>query len=458
MNILIADDDAQMRGVLARFLAGLGHEVCEAAGGPASLLQLDRNDADVLITDVRMPEMSGIELTQQVNALHPHCSVVVMTAFGSVQMAVDAMRAGATDYISKPFKMEEVELILERIEHERSLRRQVDTLQRQVEERFKFDNILGKSPAMQHVFELIEQIAPTRSNVLITGASGTGKELVARAIHYNSPRRAAPFIPINCSAIPEQLLESELFGHVRGAFTGAERDKKGIFEEAGGGTIFLDEIGDMVEALQVKLLRVIQEREVRRVGSNETVPVNFRVIAATHRDLEEEMARGRFREDLFYRLGVITVTLPPLAARREDIPLLANHFLAKHAQRNQRLLDGIEPETLRLLLDFDWPGNVRELENVIERGVVLCRGSSLNPACLPPKLTGTAPTVAGLGELTDLPLAELERRHILTTLERHGWHRVKVAEILGIDRRTLYRKIKEYGVEPPVGADRHADE
>jgi len=448
MHILITDDDAQMREMLSRFLGERGDEVEEASGGPAALAALERNTADLVITDVRMPEMSGVELTRLVKARHPDCSVVVMTAFGSVQMAVDAMRAGATDYISKPFKLDEIQLIIERIEEERNLRRKVTTLQRQVEERFQFANILGKSPAMQHIFELIEQIAPTRSNVLITGASGTGKELVARAIHFNSPRRAALFMPINCSAIPEQLLESELFGHVRGAFTGAERDKKGIFEEAGGGTVFLDEIGDMDEGLQVKLLRVLQEREVRRVGSNETVPVNFRVIAATHRDLETEMANGRFREDLFYRLGVITVSLPPLAARREDIPLLAEHFLKKHALHNQRRVTHIEPEVMRILLDYDWPGNVRQLENVIERGVVLCHGDHLEVDCLPSRLTGAVADQTGLGETADLPLAELERRHILATLERHAWHRVKVAEILGIDRRTLYRKIKEYGFEP----------
>jgi len=450
MNILITEDDGQMREMLVRFLTGRGHEVEEASGGKQALARLAESPADVMLTDVRMPEMGGVELTQRVKEAHPGVVVVVMTAFGSVQTAVEAMRAGATDYLSKPFKMEEIELVLSRIEEERNLRRQVNHLQRQVEERFQFSNIIGQSPVMQRVFELIEQVAPTRSNVLISGASGTGKELVARAIHYNSARRTAPFIPINCSAIPEQLLESELFGHVKGAFTGAERDKKGIFEEAAGGTIFLDEIGDMEESLQVKLLRVIQEREVRRVGANQPIPVDFRVIAATHRDLEEEMAEGRFREDLFYRLGVITVALPTLAARREDIPLLARHFLAKHAERNQRQVDKIEPEAMRLLLDFDWPGNVRELENVIERGVVLARGDTLTPDALPPKVTGSVGARLGLGEITDLPMEELERRHILATLERHNWHRVKVAEVLKIDRRTLYRKIKEYGFEPAM--------
>ncbi|RMF84627.1 MAG: sigma-54-dependent Fis family transcriptional regulator [Nitrospirae bacterium] len=448
MHILITEDDAQMRGMLARFLSGRGHEVEEASGGTAALERLAAGPVDVVLTDVRMPEMDGVELTREIKRRLPEVAVVVMTAFGSVQTAVEAMRAGATDYLSKPFKMEEVELVLDRIEEERNLRRRVTDLQRQVEERFQFSSIIGQSPAMRRVFELIEQVAPTRSNVLITGASGTGKELVARAIHYNSPRRTAPFVPVNCSAIPEQLLESELFGHVKGAFTGAERDKKGIFEEAAGGTVFLDEIGDMDEALQVKLLRVIQEREVRRVGSNRTVGVDFRVIAATHRDLEAEMAEGRFREDLYYRLGVITIALPPLAARREDIPLLARHFLAKHAQRNQRQVTAIDPQAMRRLLDYDWPGNVRELENVIERGVVLARGDTITEDVLPEKVTGAAAERLGLGEITDLPLAELERRHILATLERHNWHRVKVSEVLGIDRRTLYRKIKEYGFEP----------
>jgi len=450
MHILITEDDGQMRGMLVRFLTGRGHEVEEASGGEEALAKLAESPADVLLTDVRMPEMGGVELTQRTKEAHPGVVVVVMTAFGSVQTAVEAMRAGATDYLSKPFKMDEIELVLSRIEEERNLRRQVNHLQRQVEDRFQFSNIIGQSPVMQRVFELIEQVAPTRSNVLVSGASGTGKELVARAIHYNSARRTAPFIPINCSAIPEQLLESELFGHVKGAFTGAERDKKGIFEEAAGGTIFLDEIGDMEESLQVKLLRVIQEREVRRVGANQTTGVDFRVIAATHRDLEEEMAAGRFREDLYYRLGVITVSLPPLAARREDIPLLARHFLAKHAERNQRQVDKVEPEAMRLLLDFDWPGNVRELENVIERGVVLAHGDTLTPEVLPSKVTGSVGDRLGLGEITDLALEELERRHILATLERHNWHRVKVAEVLKIDRRTLYRKIKEYGFKPAM--------
>jgi DNA-binding NtrC family response regulator len=372
-----------------------------------------------------------------------------MTAFGSIDSAVQAIKAGAYDYLTKPFKMDEIIVVVRRAMEERRLRAEVRALREEVRTKYNFSNILGKSKPMQDLFALIRKVAGSRSTVLIQGKSGTGKELVAKAIHYNSRRRDRPLVTINCSAIPKDLLESELFGHVKGAFTGAVAHKRGLFEEADGGSLFLDEIGELSPELQVKLLRAVQEREIKRVGDTRTLSVDVRLIAATNRDLAQAVNEGSFREDLYYRLNVIPIVLPELRDRAEDIPLLATHFLMKYGKEADPPIEGIAKEAMRLLLDYNWPGNVRELENVIERAVILGRGPQIRPEDLPTHLR-TRQTLPHRGASTaSAPpptLEEREREYIATVLQATGWHRLRAADILGIDRRTLYRKIRTYGL------------
>ncbi|RMF91368.1 MAG: sigma-54-dependent Fis family transcriptional regulator, partial [Nitrospinota bacterium] len=381
-----------------------------------------------------------------VKDLSPDTMVVMMTAFGSVDSAVEAMKAGAYDYLSKPFKIEELLLILERALEKWRLHKEVTSLRHEVWGRYQFDNLIGKSKSMQDLFELIQRIAKAKTTVLIYGKSGTGKELVAKAIHYNSPRREKPFVTVNCAALPESLLESELFGHVKGAFTGATSNRKGLFEEATGGTVFLDEIGEISPALQVKLLRVLQEGEVKRVGQTSSIKVDFRLIAATNRDLSEAVRQGTFREDLYYRLNVISLSLPELKDRKEDIPLLANHFVKKYARQAQSPVEGISKEAMDLLLRYPWPGNVRELENVIERAVTLGKGPLITPEDLPDLVREEHRQEYEALLEGDLSLEELEKEYIRRTLQKTRGHQTKTAAILGIDRRTLYRKIRKYGL------------
>jgi DNA-binding NtrC family response regulator len=417
---------------------------------------LEEEEADLVISDLRMPEMDGLLLLHEIKRMAPETSVLLMTAFGSIDTAVQAIKAGAYDYLTKPFKMEEVIVVVRRAMEERRLRAEVRALRAEVRTKYNFSNLLGKSKPMLDLFALIKKVAGSRSTVLVQGASGTGKELVAKAIHYNSPRRDRLLVTVNCSAIPRDLLESELFGHVKGAFTGAIAQKRGLFEEASGGSLFLDEIGELSPELQVKLLRVLQEREIRRVGDTRTIGVDVRLIAATNRDLVQAVKDGSFREDLYYRLNVIPIVLPPLRERAEDIPLLAEHFLIKYAKEADPPIEGISKDAMRLLLVYDWPGNVRELENVIERAVILGRGPLLLPEDLPgPLRIHSVPAWPQSPEVrASWPtLEELERSYIGAVLGETRWRRMQAAHILGIDRRTLYRKIRAYGLQPTAAGD-----
>lgn len=449
-KILIVDDEAGIRSILKRVL-GKNHEVLEAENGREALEILRTHRPDLLVCDLKMPEIDGMDVLRQVPEIDPDLVSIMITAHGSVEDAVQAMKLGALDYFRKPFDVEEVKVVVEKGLSVRSLKSQVADLRREVRERDRLDRILGKSPKMRQAFDLIEQVAPSRSTVLITGESGTGKELIARAIHAHSPRAEKNFVAVNCAAISGELLESELFGHEKGAFTGAVSSKIGKFEYAHEGTVFLDEIGEMDPKLQAKLLRVLQENEIDRVGGTKPIPVDVRVIASTNRSLRDRIKSGDFREDLFYRLNVVNITFPPLRERKEDIPLLAQGFLARYAEQNGRKIEGISPDALEILMKFNWPGNVRELENVIERATVLCRGSLITPDCLPEEIL--SPEVRpGLDIHVGMTTLEAERMLILETLKAHDWNRTRAAELLGISIRTLRNKLNEYreeGVEIP---------
>ncbi len=453
IKILIIDDDVKMLELLEKVLLRKGYLV-EVTSKPREALEKFESDGfDIVVTDINMPEINGLEILRQIKSISPNIIVIMITAFATVSSAVESMKLGAYDYIIKPFNMEEFVLIIQRAAEQVELKKEVEFLRKEIQQRYSFGNIIGKSPQMQRVFNLIKQVANTNSNVIIYGKSGTGKELVAKAIHYNSPRKDKPFIAVNCSAIPESLLESELFGHEKGAFTGAVSSRKGLFEEANGGTIFLDEIGDMSLAMQAKLLRVLEEKEIRAVGSDKPKKVDVRVIAATHKDLEKAVKEGTFREDLFYRLNVIPIYLPELRERVEDIPLLVEYFLKKYneeAKKNVR----ISKEALACMMKYSWPGNVRELENLIERLVVLSTGDEIRVEDLPEHIrVCKAETIVEELTLGDkITLEELEKRYILKVLRETGWHKSNAAKILGIDRRTLYRKIEEYKLEEPENA------
>lgn len=441
-KILVVDDDPDMCRLLSDVLTEDGHDVETAVSGEEALTKLS-NQPDLLITDLRLKEMEGLELMHQAKEIRPELSVVIITAFGTIESAIEAIKLGAYDYIPKPFKMDELAIVVQKALQEGALRREVARLRREIGKEYHFDNIIGKSRSMQAIFDMIRRISDTSSNILITGESGTGKELVAKAIHYNSPRKDRPFIPVNCAAIPETLLESELFGHVKGAFTDAKGDKPGLFEEAAGGSLFLDEISEFPMNLQAKLLRVIQEKEVRRVGSNKHIKVNARVIAASNQDLDDEVKRQRFRQDLFYRLNVIQIHVPPLRERREDIMPLAYHFLNKNREGTTKQVKGYSESVLNLFLQYGWPGNVRELENVVERGVILSRGEEIVFEDLPSTLTGSRDDYAVLEKALErkLSIEELESEYITRILEQTGGNKYRAAQILGIDRRTLYRKL-----------------
>ena len=444
-TILVVDDEPEMRALLRDVLQERGHQVTLAENGREALKRLGEGDYGVVLSDLRMRGMEGIELLTEIKRGYPDTNVILMTAFGSVETAVEAMKEGAYDYLVKPVKTEELIRVTERAVREAALRREVNRLRREVHKEYSFHQILGKSKAMHEVFELIRRVADSITNVLITGESGTGKELVAKAIHYNSDRREGPFVPINCAAIPETLLESELFGHMKGAFTDAKADKRGLFEEAQKGTLLLDEISELPLTLQAKLLRAIQEREVRRVGSTRAVPVDVRIIAATNLMLTEEVKAKRFREDLFYRLNVIEIRLPPLRERKEDIPLLVEAFLRKCAEASHKEVRGMTESALAMLIDYPWPGNVRELENVIERAVTLARGVKIMPDDLPPAIRGARGERRVIDEAAErtLPLQEVEKEYILRILEKTGGNKYQAAQVLGIDRKTLYRKLAE---------------
>jgi DNA-binding NtrC family response regulator len=441
-HIVAIDDDRQMLELLRKVLADHGYRVSVRASAVAALKLLDEDPADVVLSDVRMPGLDGMALLERIKKHAPDTIVVLMTAFGSIDSAVEAMRRGATDYITKPFKMEEVLVVLDKALGDRALHRELESLRDEVVHRYRFGALVGKSKPMQAVFEFIRRVAAVRSTVLISGRSGTGKELVAKAIHYNSDRADKPFVAVNCAAIPEALLESELFGHVKGAFTGATESKPGLFEAAEGGTILLDEIGELPAAMQAKLLRTLQDRMVRRVGATKSVEVDVRLIASTNRELNELVRAGRFREDLFYRINVLSVHLPTLVEHPEDIPLLAQHFVGKYAQEHGRPVPKLTTDALKALMDHDWPGNVRELENVIERAVALSTSRTIRPADLPALGAAAGEALVRAGATEDLSLSEIEERYILEVLDRTRGNQLKAAQILGIDRKTLYRKLK----------------
>jgi DNA-binding NtrC family response regulator len=454
----VLDDEREMGAFLADLLTEEGYVVEAYQQGDAVIAALEKGRAEVLITDLEMKGMHGMEVLRAARLQDPHLAIVIITAFGTIESAVEAMRLGAFYYLTKPFKAADLLLVVERALEERHLRTELRRLQHEVETHYHFDNIIGKSAAMQRVFALVDRLKDSTVNVLLTGESGTGKDLLARTLHYHSARAHAPFVPVNCAAIPEQLLEAELFGYVQGAFTDARKDKKGLFTEAHRGTLFLDEVGELPLLLQTKLLRVIEDKEVRPLGSTKGERVDVRLIAATNRDLRRAVQDGAFRQDLYYRLNVVDIHLPPLRERPEDIALLIQHFFATSAQSS--LAKRLSPEALRMLLNYPWPGNVRELENVIERALVLCQGEEILPEDLPTHLQGRDPQIVTLHDalVRRRSLGDIERDYTLLALEFTEGRKKEAAELLGIDRKTLYRKLEEYGrVEEERAVDHSCD-
>jgi DNA-binding NtrC family response regulator len=443
-RMLVVDDESNARNALGELLREEGYAVETAADGFKALAKFDDFSPDLVLTDLRMPGMDGLELLRSVRKRDPEIAVIVMTAHGAVETAVAAMREGAADYLAKPLNFEELSLVVDRALERRRLRAEAGQLRERLSEKQKLHNIVGSSPAMQQVFDTIRRVAQSRASVLITGESGTGKELVAAALVECSARASKPFVKLHCAALAETLLESELFGHERGSFTGAVARRDGRFQQADGGTLFLDEIGELTPATQVKLLRFLQEHEFQRVGGNETIKVDVRVIAATNRDLPQLVKDGKFREDLFYRLNVVTIDVPPLRVRPSDVPLLAMHFLRKYAAENGRTVRGFSDEALDRIAKYRWPGNVRELENAIERAVVVCRGDEIQPADLPVTVGPGAEAESGLPKIPGAKMAELERYAILRTLEHVGGSTRKAATMLGISARTIQYRLKEY--------------
>jgi two-component system response regulator HydG len=450
-KILVVDDDAAHRLMLKTVLADDGYEIAEAEDGAAAVAAVEDKFHDLILMDLKMVHMNGLEAMSRIKALSPGIPVIIMTAYASVGTAVNALKSGASDYLTKPVDIDELKILIDKTLHHRRLEQENAFLKERLADRFDLSAIIGRSPAMAQLFETIALVAPSDATVLIQGESGTGKELVANAIHQNSPRSQGPFIKLNCAALPETLLESELFGHEKGSFTGATARKAGRFELADKGSIFLDEIAEMAPATQAKILRVLQEKEFEPVGGGRTVKVEVRVIAATNQDLPAEIEAGKFREDLYYRLNVVQISVPPLRERGEDIALLADHFLKLYAEKNQRLIKGLTPRALDVFMRYDWPGNVRELENVVERAVILTRGDMVATAQLPNSLQELAAEDSPLPAAALVPgktLKEIERQMILKTLEECKGNRTRAAEVLGIGRRTLQLKLKEYGINP----------
>jgi two-component system response regulator HydG len=473
-NILVVDDDNAHRTMLKTLLGGWGYTAEEAPDGESALSATRENPFDLVLMDVRMVKMSGLEALPEIKAFNPSLPIVIMTAYASVETAVEALKKGAYDYLTKPLDFDELRLALERAMDHSSLKEENRILRDSLSDRFDRRNLIGRSAAMTRLLETAAQVAQSEATVLVTGESGAGKEMIAGLIHFNSPRRDGAFIKLNCAAIPENLLESELFGHERGAFTGADRRREGKFRQADGGSLFLDEVGEMPLTMQVKLLRVLQERELTRVGGEEVLPVDVRLITATNRDLYREVGAGRFREDLFYRLNVVALHIPPLRERIEDIPLLAQDFLTGFARKNHKEIKGFTPRAMDRLLRHPWPGNVRELMNTIERGVVLSRGDTLEEDDLsllpsadgmrvfssgqnratpgntgeekPTALKEDGAATADEPESSTSPLEDVERETILKTLASAGGNKSEAARILQITRRTLHKKLKKYGM------------
>lgn len=451
-SILVVDDDTAHRTMLRTLIGGWGYQIAEADDGEVAVTEVQNRPFDLILMDIRMLKVSGLEALGRIKAINPSIPVIIMTAYSSIESAVSALKAGAYDYLTKPLDFQKLKITLERAMEHVFLREENRILRQNLDERFDRRQIIGQGPKMTELLETVAQVAPSEATILIHGESGTGKELIAGAIHFNSHRKAGPFIKINCAAITETLLESELFGHEKGSFTGADRRKEGKFVQASGGSLFLDEVSEMSLMMQAKLLRVIQEREITRVGGEQVITVDVRLIVATNKDLLALTASGRFREDLYYRLNVVNLNLPPLRERKEDIPLLAQHFLEKFSAINNKSIKGFTPQTMDHLIRHDWPGNVRELMNAVERGVVLSRSEFLDDQELPMlPVTGppaAAPSAHPAAADENLSLSAVEKATILSTLASCEGNKSLASRKLGITRKTLHKKLKEYGVMP----------
>ena len=457
ISILVVDDDQAHRTMLKTLLGGWGYTIFESDDGFTAIEQVKKSPFDLVLMDIRMLKVSGIEALEQIKFYNPTIPVIIMTAYSSVETAIDALKKGAYDYLTKPLDFDKLKVTMEKAMEHTRLKEENRVLKESLDRQFDQQNIIGRSAVMKALLETVEQVAPSEATVLISGNSGTGKELIAGAIHYNSARRGGPFVKINCAAITETLLESELFGHEKGAFTGADRRKEGRFVQAHKGSLFLDEVSEMPVSMQVKLLRVLQEREVTRVGGDQSIPVDVRIIAATNKNLIKLIAQGTLREDLYYRLNVVTIDIPPLNKRNEDIPLLAQHFLGMFSKKNRKKIKGFSPAAMDCLIKYSWPGNVRELMNLVERAVVLARSDYIDDMDLPAiqlqtdsphgNLTNT-PNQPDSADNSSIPLNQVERETILKTLESAGGNKSETARRLGITRKTLHKKLKKYGVMP----------
>jgi len=445
-HLLVVDDDPVTIDLLKEVLSKEGYEVSTALSGEEAIAQGTDHFFDIILTDVRMGEKDGMEVLRFFKKSAPDTTVIMITAFGSIETAIEAIRAGAYDYISKPFKLDEIKFTIQRALEQRRLIQENKHYRQELLDKYQFKNVIGRTRQMFQVYKTIAKVADTKSTVLLCGERGTGKELIARSIHYNSQRNNRAFIPVDCASLVETLIESELFGHVRGAFTGASSAKRGLFEEADGGTLFLDEVGNLSLSMQSKLLRFLQEHEIKRVGGTESIKVDVRIIAATNQPLEPLVQSGKFREDFFDRLNVVAITLPPLRERKEDIPFLANHFLQKFSEENHKNISHLSPEALEILTRYSWPGNVRELEHTVERAVIF----SVHPIILPEDLPGKMSEETGGPEILipekPLSLRALEKRYVLKVLQETGGNKKKASEILGIDRVTLYRILEREGL------------
>ncbi len=452
-RILVVDDEANARSALAELLEDTGYMVSTAADGRTGLVQLEQFDPDVVLTDLKMPGMDGLALIQHGRPIAPHATFIVMTAFATIDTAIKAIKLGAESYLTKPLELDAVNAIVARGLERALLSREAAQLRDRVDELYQFDSILGEHPSMQRLMKNVAQVARSRATVLIHGETGTGKELIASAIHQNSSRKEKPFVRLNCASLSETLLESELFGHERGSFTGAVGRRDGRFTQADGGTLFLDEVSEIPAGVQIKLLRFLQEREFERVGGNETLKVDVRVVAATNRDLKQRVDEGRFREDLYYRLKVVQLDVPPLRVRRSDIPLLAQTFVRKYARENDREVNDFTQRALQHLMIYPWPGNVRELENAIERAVVMCEGDLIDIDDLPTSAHAKLDNGSVLALIPGITMSELERMAILRTLDAVDGSTARAAEILGISQRKIQYRVKEWGYQPPTRVD-----
>jgi two-component system, NtrC family, response regulator HydG len=448
-TILVVDDDDAHRTMLRTLVGGWGYDIVEADDGSTAIEKVQERPFDLILMDVRMLKVSGLEALERIKAFNPAIPITIMTAYSSVETAIEALKKGAYDYLTKPLDFDKLRLTIERAMEHTRLKEENRLLKENLGKHFDMQNIIGRSPAMISLLETVAHVAPSEATVMITGESGTGKELIAGVIHHNSPRKDSPFVKLNCAAITETLLESELFGHEKGAFTGADRRKEGRFYQANQGSIFLDEVSEMPLTMQVKLLRVLQERELTRVGGEKVIAVDVRVIAATNKDLVDLKNRGLFREDLYYRLNVVNLEIPPLTKRRDDIPLLAQHFLEIFVDKNKKKIKGFTPKAMDQLIRYDWPGNVRELMNAIERAVVLARTDYLDDqdfSILQPLLRQSALVPSDFENIDNIPLEEVEKAAILRMLESVAGNKSEAARRLGITRKTLHKKLKQYGV------------